>query len=217
MSSSCPQPPRPLPPPISSRAPPAILTSARSISATASSRGNCWSRSWRRSSITRSRRAEATLEPAQMGAAAGARPIASLRRSPGIATGRWCRRAGSLAQQGTIDEQTLKAQRGRGLGRSRRTSRAQEAQLQVLHRAEDLCSASSRRSTASSPNAMSMLAAWCRPMRPSGTFMFDDHAEQRHPDPGVRAAGLGVRSSRRASMRSVHVPELPRPRRFPAR
>ena len=69
-------------------------------------------------------------------------------------------------QQGSIDRQNLKALEA-AVGVAQQNIAAQEAQLRVLQQAEGLSERASRRSTASSPSAISTSAAWCRPTPPA--------------------------------------------------
>ena len=75
-------------------------------------------------------------------------------------------------QQGTIDVQNLKAQRGGGRSGAKPMSTAQEAQLRVLASAEGLSDASSRRSTASITQRNIDVGSLVQADAASGTFMF---------------------------------------------
>ena len=110
-------------------------------------------------------------------------------------------RAGCTQQQGTIDQQTLQAQEA-AVRVAQQQHRGAGSAAQASSTSRRSIRASSRRSTASSPSATSMSAAWCRPTRPAGTFMFTLMQTQRDPHPGLCAAGPGLRRAARASRRS---------------
>ena len=129
--SRCRPPPRPLPAPTSSPAPAAISTSATSISATTSSRASCSPQIIAPELDHQIAQAEATLAQlkASLQQAQANRNLAQVtweRDRPLVDKG-WV-----TAQQGTIDEQTLKAQEA-AVSVAQANIDAQQAQLQVLH------------------------------------------------------------------------------------
>ena len=160
---------RPRPPPsrrptsLPARA--AISTSAMSTSAIGSRKARCWRDRRARSSTSRSRRREAHAGAAPGGAAAGAGESRNSRRYTWNRDSPLVKQGWVTQQQGAIDVQNLKAQQA-AVDVAQANVVAQQAQLGCSISRRPI-SASSRRSTASSPSATSTSAAWCRPMRPA--------------------------------------------------
>ena len=116
-------------------------------------------------------------------------------------------------QQGTIDVQTLKAQEA-AVGVAQANVTAQQAQLQVLNqqKAYQTRRRAVRRRHHPAQHRCRQPGAGRRDQR---HVHVHHHAEQRHPHPGLRAAGPGVRIGPGVEA-VVRVPEIP-DRTFPGK
>ena len=213
-SSACRPPPRRSRPPTSSRAPAAISTSARSISAITSRRASCSPISWRPSSITRSRRPR--RRSAQLKAA-----LQQAQANRELAKVTWDRDK-PLVKQGWLTAAAGHDRRPDPEGAATPRSRvaqanvvAQQAQLQVLHQQKVYQSVVAPFDGVITQRNID-IGSLVQADADQRHLHVHDHAEQRDPHPGLRAAGRGVRRAARHRRRGPRARDS-RIAPFPAR